>query len=65
MRALECQVSRDCRPEALQDFTDWELATVVAEHTGRTPADVLVLSGAELLALVGLRTSDVYGEEAP
>ena len=65
LRALERQVGRDRRAEAIRELTDWELATVVAEHTGRTPAEVLALSGADLLALAGLRAADVFGEGAP
>ena len=65
LRSLERQVGRDRRAEAIGELTDWELATVVAEHTGRTPAEVLALSGAELLALAGLRAADVLGEAAP
>ena len=65
VRSLERQVGRDRRPEAIKELTDWELATVVAGHTGRTPAEVLALSGADLLALAGLRAADVFGEGAP
>jgi hypothetical protein len=65
VRSLERQVGRDRRPGTLQDMTDWELATLVAEHTGRTPAEVMALSGAELLALAGLSAAEVFGGEAP
>jgi hypothetical protein len=65
VRSLERQVGRDRRPGTLPDVTDWELATLVAAHTGRTPAEVMALSGAELLALAGLSAAEVFGGEAP
>ena len=65
LQSLERQVGRDRRAEAIGELTDWELATVVARHTGRTPAEVLALSGAELLALAGLSAAEVFGEAAP
>lgn len=65
LRALERHVGRDRRPDALQRLTDWELAAVIARSTGRTPAEVLALGDAELLALVGLSAADVLGEAAP
>ena len=65
LRALERQVGRDRRAEAIRKLTDWELATVLARHTGRTPEEVLALSGAELLALAGLSATDVLGEGTP
>ena len=64
LRSLERQVGRDRRAEAIRELTDWELATVVARHTGQTPAEVLALSGADLLALAGLSAADVLGEAA-
>ena len=65
LRSLERQVGRDRRAEAIGELTDWELATVVAERTGWTPAEVMAPSGSELLALAGLRAADVLGEAAP
>ena len=65
LQSLERQVGRDRRADAIGELTDWELATVVAHHTGRTPAEVLALSGADLLALAGLSAADVLGEAAP
>jgi hypothetical protein len=65
VRSLERQAGRPWWPRALHDVIDWEIATLVAERTGRSPAAVMALSGTKLLALVGLSVADVFGEEAP
>jgi hypothetical protein len=65
VRSLERQAGRPWWPRAVHDAINWEIATLVAERTGRTPAQVMALSGAALLALAGMRAADVFGEAAP